>query len=479
VSSTNQPNPDHLDVNLPAEQVRSQSPEMQDQSEAATAIGATVAAVEYATPMVSVMSRYRWVICAMLFFATTINYMDRMVLGILAPTLQTEIGWTNTQYGEINSAFNAAYAIGLLVMGWVMDRIGTRIGFAISIAFWSVAAMAHALARTVFGFASARFFLALGEGGNFPASIKTVAEWFPKKERALATGIFNAGANVGAVVAPLVVPFIVLHLHWQWAFIFTGSIGFIWMFAWISIYRRPEEHPKVSAGELAYIRSDPVDPPVKVPYLKLVPHRQTWAFAVGKFLTDPVWWVIGTFWAAKYLADTYQLKLSGLALPLVVIYVAADFGSIIGGWISSRLLKSGWSTNAARKTAMFLCGACVMSLLAAPHVHHLWWTVGLLSIAAGAHQGWSANLFTLVSDTFPRFAVGSVVGFGGFFGAIGGVIANYATGVAIDATHSYNGVLYTAAGMYLFTLLLIHLLVPRLEPAQIKDDRHGFEPVVS
>ena len=281
-------------------------------------LAAGVAPLHYAPGMR--IGRFRWVICALLFFATTINYLDRMVLGILAPTLQTDIGWNDAQYGWISSAFTGAYAFGLVSMGWVMDRFGTRRGFSFSITLWSLAAMGHGLARSAWGFGAARFCLALGEGGNFPGAIKTVAEWFPKKERALATGIFNAGANVGALLAPLLVPAIVVAFGWPWAFVLTGAAGFIWLAAWLAIYRPPEEHPRLSAAELAYIRSDPPEATTKIPWASLLPHRQTWAFAVGKFLTDPVWWVIGTFWAAKYLADTYGLTLTGLALPLVVIY---------------------------------------------------------------------------------------------------------------------------------------------------------------
>ncbi len=302
------------------------------------------------------IGRYRWVICALLFFATTINYIDRQVLGILATdeNFKSQIGWNEAEYGYVNTAFQAAYAIGLLVVGGLMDRFGTRKGFSFAIIFWSVAAMGHALARSAFGFGLARFALGLGEAGNFPAAIKTVAEWFPKRERALATGIFNSGSNVGAIVAPLVVPLIAVNYGWQWAFILTGALGFIWLAFWLVAYRRPEEHPKLSRAELAHIQSDPMEPTTRIAWARLLPHRQTWAFALGKFLTDPVWWVY-LFWLPKFLNTTYGLNITQIGLPLVVIYVVADVGSIGGGWLSSSLIKRGWSVNRARKSAMLLC----------------------------------------------------------------------------------------------------------------------------
>ena len=417
----------------------------------------------------------RWVVCALLFFATTINYMDRTVLSFLAPTLTEELGWSESAYGWISSAFTGGYALGLLMMGWVMDRLGTRRGFALAVAGWSLAGMLHALVRSAWGFGFARFGLAFAEGGNFPGAIKTVAQWFPKKERALATGIFNAGANVGLLIVPLIVPPIVLWWGWQWAFILTGATGFIWLAAWLVFYRSPEDHPSVTPEELAYIRSDPPEPTARIPYRRLIPHRQTWAFAVGKFMTDPVWWVVAIFWAAKYLDSKYGLNINELALPLVIIYLAADVGSIGGGWISSALIKRGWTVNAARKTAMLICGASVLPLLAAPSINNMWLTVSLLALTSAAHQGFSANLFTLVSDMFPRQAVGSVVGFGGMWGAISGFLAAIATGYLLEWTGSYTPILYAAACTYLVTLLLIHLLVPRLEPANVDGGPAGAE----
>ena len=413
------------------------------------------------------VGNYRWLICALLFFATTINYIDRQVFSILAPELQKSIQWTEIEYGHIVMAFQTAYALGFLVVGRLMDRLGTRLGFSLAIIFWSLASMGHALGRSVMGFGVARFALGLGESGNFPAAIKTVAEWFPKKERAFATGIFNSGTNVGAILAPLTVPWIAVKWGWQAAFLITGALGFVWLLAWLAIYRRPEEHPRLSRSELAHIQGDAPEPTFKIPWARLVPHRQTWAFAVGKFMTDPVWWFF-LYWLPKYFSETYHLKLTGLALPLVIIYVVSDVGSIAGGWISSHLIKRGWTVNRSRKTAMSICALCVVPMVLAPHTKNLWVTVALISLAAAAHQGWSANLFTLASDMFPRRAVASVVGIGGMAGAGGGMLAAQGVGHVLEWTHNdYSTLLTLTAFAYLLALLVIHVLVPRLQPATI------------
>ncbi|HSS20494.1 MAG TPA: MFS transporter [Pyrinomonadaceae bacterium] len=415
------------------------------------------------------IGRYRWVICALLFFATTVNYIDRQVLGILATddNFKHTIGWNDAQYGFVQTAFQGAYAVGLLVVGSLMDRLGSRKGFSFAVGFWSVAAMGHALARSIFGFGVARFALGLGEAGNFPAAIKTVAEWFPKKERALATGIFNSGSNVGAIVGPLAVPFIAVSYGWQWAFILTGALGFIWLVAWLAIYRRPEEHPKLSARELAYIQSDPAEPTTKIKWSRLFPHRQTWAFAVGKLMTDPIWWVY-LFWLPKFLNSNYKLNITQIGLPLVVIYVSADIGSIGGGWLSSTLIKRGWTVNKARKTAMLVCALAVIPIIFAAHASSLWLAVALVSLAASAHQGWSANMFTMASDMFPRRAVGSVVGIGGMAGSIGGMLIQSAVGLILFYTSSYFPIFIIAGCTYLVALVIIHLLAPTLEPANIE-----------
>jgi ACS family hexuronate transporter-like MFS transporter len=409
---------------------------------------------------------YRWTIVALLFFATTMNYVDRQVLGLLAPQLQKSIGWNEAQYGYIVTAFQIAYAVGLLLMGRLMDRIGARAGYAISIIIWSFSAMAHALARTPFGFGAARFALGIGEAGNFPAAIKTVAEWFPKKERALATGIFNSGTNMGAAFAPLLVLWTAGRYGWQSAFISTGLISFIPVFLWIWLYRRPQEHPWLSRGELNYIQSDPEDPPAKISWWLLLPHRQTWAFLAGKFLTDPVWWFF-LFWLPKYLSSEHGLPPLGTGLPLVVIYNSACVGSIFGGWLPARLIKAGWSTNRARKTAMLVCALAVVPIVGVTLIKGLWPAVALISLAAAAHQGWSANLFTLTSDMFPRRAVASVVGIGGCGGAIGGMFIATFTGWVLQITGRYLPMFIIAGSAYLVALAVVHVLSPRLVPVNI------------
>jgi ACS family hexuronate transporter-like MFS transporter len=415
---------------------------------------------------------YRWMVCALLFFAATVNYMDRQVIGLLKPTLQSQIGWNEIDYSNIIFAFQLAYAIGLLFVGKIMDWLGSRKGFSLSVLLWSVAAMAHALASSVMGFGAARFTLGLGESGSFPASIKSVAEWFPKKERALATGIFNSGTNVGAVVTPLVVPWITVHYGWRMAFVATGAVGFIWLVAWLALYRTPENQPRLSQAELDYIRSDPPETGAKIPWLQLVPLRQTWAFAIGKFLTDPVWWFF-LFWAPDFLFKKYGVSLATVGLPLFVIYQVATVGSIGGGWLSSFWIKRGWSVNASRKTAMLICAIAVVPVIFASRVSNLWLSVALIALAAAAHQGWSANIFTLASDTFPRRAVGSVVGLGGMFGSLGALLLAKVTGYVLQRTGSYLPLFIIAGSAYLTALVIIHVLNPRLQPAQVGSETGG------
>ncbi len=411
-------------------------------------------------------TRYRWVICALLFSATTINYMDRGVLGVMEPVLQKVIGWTATQYGDINAAFTFAYAIGFLLMGRLIDRLGSRAGYAIALTVWSLAAAGHALADSVAGFAIARFLLGLGEAGNFPAAIKTTAEWFPRKERAFATGIFNAGSNVGAIIAPLAVPALVLSVGWQWAFVGTGLIGLLWLFFWLPLYREPADSSRVNAAELALINEDGEEPATKVRWRDLVPHRQTWAFAGGKFLTDPIWWFY-LFWSGKFFAERFGVSIKNIGLPLVIIYLLADVGSVGGGWLSSHLIKRGWSVNAARKTAMLVCAVCMLPVCLAPVVSNMWLAVTFIGIAAAAHQGFSANLFTLTSDMFPRRAVGSVVGIGGMAGAVGGILMQMSAGRIKDATGSYLAMFIIAGTVYLLAFAVTHLLAPRLKPVEL------------
>ncbi|MCX6630466.1 MAG: MFS transporter [Candidatus Solibacter sp.] len=413
-----------------------------------------------------VRSRYRWVICALLFFATTVNYMDRQVLGILAPTLQKEIGWSESQYGLIVTAFQAAYAIGLLGVGRMIDLVGTRVGYIISVIWWSLAAMAHAAARSAFGFGVARFALGLGEAGNFPAAVKVVAEWFPKKERALATGLFNAGSNVGAVAAPLLVPWLTLHYGWRWAFLVTGAVGFFWVFWWWAGYRAPQDHPRVSQNELDHIFSDPAEPTTPIPWMRLFAHRQTVGLVVARFITDPVWWFY-LYWAPKFLDARHGIGLAQIGLPLVIIYVAADGGSVFGGWLSGYLLRRGWSVNAARKTAILVCISMITPIIFASYVSSSWMAVLLLSLATAGHQGWAANIFTIVSDMYPRRAVGSMVGICGFGGAVGGMLVASATGFLLEKTGSYLPIFILAGTSYFLALGIIHLSSPRLDPVKL------------
>lgn len=420
----------------------------------------------------AVVGRYRWRVCALLLAATTINYIDRQVLGVLAPFLQNEIGWNEIEYGYIVTSFQAAYAIGLLCAGAVIDRFGTRIGYALAISIWSLAAMGHALAASVMGFILARFALGLGEAGNFPAAVKTVAEWFPKRERAFAVGIFNAGSNIGAIIAPLMVPIVAAAWGWQAAFLCTGVLSATWLVIWLTKYRPPEQQPALSAAELAHIRSDPPEPTVKVPWLQLLRHRQAWSFVAAKFITDPVWWLF-LFWLGKFLASEYNLSLAKIGLPMIIVYLLADVGSIAGGWLAGRFVRLGWSMNRARKGAMFVCALCVAPVVFVTHVDNLWVAVGLIGLAMAGHQGWSANVLTLPSDMFPRQTVASVVGIGGFAGAVGGMGMSLFTGAQLQSTGSYTTIFTVAGCAYLVALLAVHLLAPRLEPAPVHAGRTG------
>jgi ACS family hexuronate transporter-like MFS transporter len=412
-------------------------------------------------------SHQRWVICALLFFATVIAYVDRGVIAYLEKFLEGIIpGLNSVRYGYILAAFQAAYAIGMVVAGGLTDKLGTRKAFAIAIGLWSLAAMLPGAAFSVITFGIAMFLLGLGEAANFPACIKTIAEWFPKRERALATGIFNSGANIGNIVVPLVVPTLVVLVTWRGAFVVTGCTGIVWLIIWLIYYRRPEQHRSVSKSELDLILSDPVEKLESVPWKRVLPRKETWAFAIGKFLTDPIWWFY-LFWLPRYLQTTFGLSLSENRLPLVVVYSVSTVGSIGGGWISSSLLRAGKSANVSRKTAMLICALCVVPVFAAPYIHHLWVVVGLVGLATAAHQGWSANLFTLPSDMFPKAAVGSVIGIGGMVGAIGGVLMQLATGYIVKLTNSYVPLFIIACIAYPLALLIIHGITPRLAPARI------------
>lgn len=439
-------------------------------------------------------THYRWVVCALLFLATTINYVDRSVLGILAPTLAAELRWSEVDYGAIVSWFTLAYGLGFLVAGRVMDRVGVRRGLAGYLVAWSVAAMAHALARSPVGFSVARFALGLGESGNFPGAVKAVAEWFPQRERSLATGVFNAGSNVGAIVTPLLVPWLALTFGWRAAFVVTGALGFGWLVAWLALYRRPDElaaasgrgrWPRVSAAELAHVRDgEPAAtaggaPPASPPWTTLVAHRQLWAFAAGKFLTDGVWWFY-LFWLPKFLDAEFGVRLAGLAGPLVVVYLMADVGSVAGGWFGTALLGRGWTPNRARKTALLVPALLVLPTALTPLAGRsagLWGAVALVALAAAAHQGWSCNLYTLASDLFPRAAVGSVVGIGSAAGALGGWLFQRATGHVLAASGGGYAPIFVVCGLaYVTALLVVHALAPRLAPARLRGSPPSAPP---
>jgi ACS family hexuronate transporter-like MFS transporter len=410
--------------------------------------------------------RFRWVICGVLFLGVTKNYMDRQVLGVLKGPLQHDLGWNDVDYGHLITAFQAAYAMGMIFVGRLIDRLGTRIGYAVAMVFWSLASMGHALANSLSGFVIARAALGFGEAGVFPASIKSVAEWFPKKERALATGIFNAGTNIGAIITPLIVPWIATRLGWRWAFLLTGALGFAWLILWLLLYRTPQQHSYCTEGELEYIQSDLATPSGKIKWGQLLPHKQTWAFAAGKFMIDPIWWFY-LFWIPDYLQREHGLHLTQIGLPILVIYVISDLGSVTGGWLSSSLIRRGLSVNAARKWAMFLCSLSVLPIAVVYRLSGLWPATLLIGLAAAGHQGFSANLYTLTSDLFPSRAVASVVGIGGMAGAIGGMLIAEIVGHVLQWTGSYMVPFFIAASAYLIALLFIHLLSPKFIPAQI------------
>ncbi len=423
-----------------------------------------------AKAIVPPVGNYRWRILTLLFFALSINYFDRSILGVLAPTLFKLFDWTNKDYALINISFKAAYALGLLTMGGIIDKIGTKKGFTLSIVIWSVFGMLHATISkgfSVIGFAMARFGLGFGESGIFPASIKTVAEWFPKKERALATGIFNAATSVGAILAPIIVGLVVAEdgKGWQIPFLITGVLSAIWVFFWFKFYQKPENHPHVSEAEISHIHSDSViENEEKIPWAKVLPKRQTWAFALTKIL-DAVWWFY-LFWGAKFLFDQFHVDIKGLALPFIIIYVLADFGSVFGGWLSSKMIKTGLSINTARKRTLLICAIIILPVVFVTKVENKWLAITLIGLAAAGHQAWSANVFTLASDVFPKKAVGSVVGIGGMIGALSGIIADFSLGSVLDnkGVEGYFWAFLIAGSLYLIVLGIVHLLMPDMTP---------------
>lgn len=421
------------------------------------------------------LKHFRWVICALLFIATTINYIDRQVISILKPKILDWPGWSELHFGQVVAYFQLAYAIMMIFAGALIDRIGIRKGFAIAIVWWSLAAMGHAFSGTVLAFTIWRILLGLGEAANFPASIKAVAEWFPKRERALATGIFNSGTNIGAVVTPFAVAWILEVLgSWRWVFILTGSLGFTWLILWLLIYQAPEKHPWVTQDELKYIKSEPEEKPKPVSvsvlfksWVKLLRFRQTWAFVIGKAFTDPIWWV-WLFWVPGFLYKRFGVDIKQMGVPILIIYTMASIGSIVAGWLPAVFIKSGWSLNLARKISMLICAVGVVPVVFAAFTPNVWVGVLLIGLACGAHQGWSANLFTLTSDMFPKKTVGSVVGIGGCAGGLGGYFISNIVGLILNKNpNNYLPIFITAGSIYLFTLLIIQILVPKLEPARL------------
>jgi MFS transporter, ACS family, hexuronate transporter len=417
------------------------------------------------------IGNYRWTICALLFFATTINYLDRQVIGLLKPTLEKTFNWTETDYSRIVMAFQAAYAISLLVFGGIIDRIGVKLGYVISVIVWSIAAMAHALATGTFGFGFARALLGLGEAGNFPAAVKATAEWFPKKERALSTGIFNSGANIGAVVAPIMVPWLLGFYGWEAAFIVTGAIGFIWLIFWWIYYDSPSKQSRVAQAEIDYINSDVEESDndtSSVKWTKLFSIRQTWAFVFGKFFTDPIWWFF-LFWLPSYFATTFSLDLKKPSLELVIVYTATTIGSIGGGYLSGYFMKK-MPMYKARKLAMFLFALAVLPIVFAQYATNIWQAVALISLAAAAHQAWSANLYTTATDMFPKKAVSSVVGIGGMAGSVGGILFPLLVGwlldkykVIGDIGSGYNIIFIFCGLAYLVAWGFMHYFAPKNE----------------
>ncbi len=410
--------------------------------------------------------KYRWIVMWLLFAAMVINYVDRQMIGFLKPTLSAEFGWSETDYADIVFWFQASYAVFYLIFGRIMDRVGARWGLGVAFLIWQIGHMMHGAARDLSHFIMARMVLGVGEAGGFPGGIKAVAEWFPKKERAFATGLFNAGTNIGAIVTPLLVPVLVLSFGWQMAFVVTGLMGLIWLPIWLLVYRRPREVKKLSTAELEWIEQDPADTVEKIGWKKLLTVKETWAYAAGKFLIDPIWWMF-LFWLPDFLGKNYGLDLKTFGPPIVAIYLLSDVGSVGGGWMSGRFMKSGMSLNKARKLTMLICALCAVPVAFAAFASNLWVAVLIIGLATAAHQGFSANLYAFPGDVFPRSAVGSVVGIGGMLGGIGGMIMAKYAGFVLDQIGTYTPIFVVAASAYLVALLVVHLISPRYEPAKV------------
>ncbi|HWY93875.1 MAG TPA: MFS transporter [Steroidobacteraceae bacterium] len=408
------------------------------------------------------IGRYRWLICGLLFAATAINYVDRQIIGVLKPTLQLEFGWSEGAFADVIFWFQAAYALGYIGFGKLVDKLGARVGYAACMVLWTVAHIAHACVASIAGFAAVRFALGLGESGNFPAGLKAIAEWFPQRERAFATGIFNAGSNVGAILTPLIVPGITLAFGWRAAFVVTGSFSLVWLIVWLKIYRPPDVHPGVSPDELAFINSDPPADDPRMSWRQLLRIRETWAFAAARFMIDPIWWMF-LFWLPDFFAKRYGLDLKNFGPPLVVVYAVSDVGSIAGGWLSSKLIRIGVGVNRARKMTMFLASLLVLPVMFAMYADSLWLAVAIVGAATAGHQAFSANLYTFPSDVFPKRAVASVVGIGGTAGAIGGMLMAKYAGWVLDGAGGYTPIFIVAGTVYWLALATVQVLSPRME----------------
>ena len=427
------------------------------------------------------IGKYRWTICSLVFFATTINYLDRQVISLLKPILEEQFSWSEKDYSHITMAFTIAYALGFIGVGRLIDKIGTKLGYALSLTVWSIAAVLHAFAKSTFGFGAARALLGVSEAGNFPAAIKTIAEWFPKKERALATGIFNSGSNVGAIIAPIAVPWIAVTWGWQMAFILTGAVGFTWLIFWMLIYEIPAKHKKLSKVEYEYIHSDAEEivdeTKERISWFKLLQFKQTWSFVLGKFLTDPIWWFL-LFWLPSFLKEEYGMVGTQISFPIAVVYMISSIGSIGGGWLSGYLISKGWPIFKARKSAMLFFACCVLPIIAVQALGKFspWIAVLIIGLATAAHQAWSANIFTTSSDMFPKKAVASIVGLGGMAGALGGVTLQWVAGLLLDYyknLHSIETAYYilfiVAGSAYLTAWLIMHMLTPQMKTVDLDD----------
>ncbi|TRX47322.1 MFS transporter [Fulvivirga sp. M361] len=412
--------------------------------------------------------KVRWQILTLIFFATTINYIDRQIIGILKPFIANDLSWDEADYGYIVTAFQIAYAIGLVTTGRFIDKYGTRIGYVWAIVVWSIAGMAHAAARSVFSFAAVRFVLGIGESANFPAAVKGVAEWFPKKERALAAGLFNSGSTVGAILAPIMVTWITISFSWQWAFIFTGALGFVWVIFWLKYYQVPEKHPKITSKELEYIAQDDIEKSEEKPikWVELLKYKQTVAICSTRFISDWVWWFF-LFWIPDFLSKTHGVNIKEVVLPLITIYAISSIGGIGGGWISSNFIKRGKSIDYARKTTILLCALMILPVMLVSQMTNLWAAVGLISLAAAGHQGWASNIFTVVSDIYPKKAVGSMMGLSGFLGAIGGALSASFVGMLLDTTKSYFLIFLVASSVYLINWIILKVSIKEIKPLKL------------